>query len=161
MYLCYFNLFVLSFVLVSCYCSSKCFFSFILAFACSESVEVTLRQVVLCAFGLQWIHHSDVIYVILVSLLLTLGLFRILLWLWEINENKWYLVRIISQFCVWYIAMLITVTFLVQVEWSTIKSHQLLSRLLSFLNQCDLARINEIRHICCYDNKGLVRFSEN
>ena len=38
---------------------------------------MTLRQVVLCAFGLQWIHHSDVIYVVLVSLLLTLGLFRI------------------------------------------------------------------------------------
>ena len=26
--------------------------------------SVTLRQVVLCAFGLQWIHHSDVIYVL-------------------------------------------------------------------------------------------------
>ena len=44
---------------------------------------LALGQVVLCAFGLQWMHHSDVIYVVLVSLLLTLGLFRILLWLFR------------------------------------------------------------------------------
>ena len=42
-----------------------------LAFACSESVVVGLGLVVLCGFGLQLINHSDVIDVVLVSLLVS------------------------------------------------------------------------------------------